>query len=172
MVEVAASVEVLAVVVMVEVVLVVVVSAAVTVEVSASFDAAKLVVVDVTSNAVVMEALVVVAGATLLAVLVGRDDGDDGMRFQWLVSSPETEATSDDLSDTVFVVVVVSASAGYVLLLSASAGPTEVLIVLKAAMASGVECCMVTILLPFLLTGLESVVDEILENGKVVGLRM
>lgn len=168
----AASVEVLAVVVMVEVVLVVVVSAAATVDVSALFEAAKLVAVDVTSNAVVTEALVVVAGAALLAVLVDRDDGDDGMRFQWLVSSPETETTGDDVSDTVFVVVVVSASAGYVLLLSASAGPTGVLIVLKAAMANGVECRMVTILLPFLLMRLENVVDDILENGKAVGLRM
>lgn len=131
----AATVEVLSVGVMVEVVLAVVVIAAVTVA------AATSVAVDVTSNAAVTEALVMVVMTASLAVLAGRDEGDDGIRFQLLLSSSDsstvTEATGGDVPDTMLVVAV-SAAAGYVLLRE-SAGLAEALMVVEAAMASGVE---------------------------------
>lgn len=167
---VAATVEVLAVGVMVEVVLAVVVMAAVTVAASAAFAAATSVAVDVTSKAAVTEAMVMVAGAASLAVLAGREDGDDGMRFQLLVSSSDssTATDGDDVSDTMLVVAVSVAAENVPLL---SAGLVEALMVVEAAMGSGVEYRVVATLLPFLVTGLEIVVAEVLENGMAVGLR-
>lgn len=134
------TVDVLLVGLMVEMVLVIVVIAA-TLAASAPLATATSVAVDVTSNAVVTVALVMVAGAALLAILAGMNDGDDGMTFQFLVSSSDsstvTEATGDDVSDTILVVAV-SAVVGYVLL-RALAGLAEALMVVEAALSSSVK---------------------------------
>jgi len=138
-VEVEATVDVISVGLMVEIVLAVLVIAAVAV--SAALVAATSVAVDVTSNAVVTVALVMVSGVASLEILAGMDDGDDEMRFQLLVSSFDssivTESMSDDVSDTILVVAI-SAVVGYVLF-RALAGLAEVLMVVEAALASGVK---------------------------------
>lgn len=167
MVVVAAKVVVLA-----ALVLAVVVIAAATVVVSvATFAAAISVAEDVMSNGVT---LALVTETSSPVVFSGRDDDDDEIRFQlWMSSSDWSKATAvGDMPDTVLEVAV--SAAAYVLLLRASAGLTEALMLVELATVGRVEDRVVTILLfPVFVAfmGLENVVAEVLENGVAVGLR-
>lgn len=164
MVVVAAKVVVLAALVLAVVVIAVVVSVA-------TFAAAISVAEDVMSNGVT---LALVTETSSPVVFSGRDDDDDEIRFQlWMSSSDWSKATAvGDMPDTVLEVAV--SAAAYVLLLRASAGLTEALMLVELATVGRVEDRVVTILLfPVFVAfmGLENVVAEVLENGVAVGLR-